>query len=396
MSPKKEKVNANNEEFNEEEYFARVHPFCDGCHDEFYMVNLIECPDGYAGEHGEFHHFAFCEDCCKSNFEWGQCREDVEECERAAKMLSELLKKYAEENNLKTIESIPHVYFNEAKTYCIGEWTRPPSKMFNDKLVHFDSSKKLTFYEGTDSLLVKGMRQNLSFDIEDVREIKRAFRDLYCDFWGYSILKNKRGLILSAAGVWAALAPRFDELDYELEKTHFMVMVREGYNFFEITKKDGLVLVDVEEMDFDWAQLRDQEFVELCYDIIKTLPRIESVQITEGTGDLGQDIRAIEIVETLLGEEKKIWTIQCKHFLNRKVNPCDIQNIPNAYPKLEYNVFCLMTSGFVSPRCQGLLESWEKMPNIPIKTVFWDKKKIEDYLRNKPDIYARYFIKKKN
>jgi len=386
-------LKGNNDDAKEEEYFERMHPFCDGCGDEFWNVNLIECPNGWHGEHGEFYPYAFCEDCCRDSFEIGQCREDVEDCERAAEMMSDLLKKYAKENNFKTVESLPHAYLHESKIYCIGEWKHPPDEVLHDDVVHLDPSK---LYEGTDYLLVKRISENASFDMDYVREIRDAFEELRCDFWGYSTLKKKPVLIISMAGVWAAVAPRVEEPDYELERESFIRKATEGSKFFDITEKDGLLIVEAEEMNFDWTKLDDEKFVELCCGIIKTFPRISNTQITEGSGDLGQDIRAVEVVETLLGKEERIWTVQCKHFQSRKVNSSDIQDIPRMYPILKYDVFCLMTSGFVSPSCQRLLELWQTESGISIKTDFWDRKKIEDFLRGNIDIYSRYFLRKKD
>lgn len=383
MFRKEEKPNIENQDLEKEEmHFEEVHPFCDGCGADFFLVDLQECPSGEA----------FCEDCCRSIFDTGGCREHTEECERAAKMMSEHLKKYAKERKFGAIKSWPHVHVSDTRVFCLAESRYPPNKELNDEVINFDEN--LTFFEGREHILVKGLHQNVSFDKEYIDEIKEAFHDLGSDFLGYSMLKNKPLLIIWGIGVWAALAPCVDEPDYAIERADFIRSVKEGHKFFDITKENGLIIVGVEEMDFDWSQLDQNQFVELCYDIFKTFPTMTDVRITEGSSDLGQDIRAIETVETLLGKEKKIWTIQCKHFPSRKVNPSDIQNIPKAYPKLKYDVFCLMTSNFVSPGCQRLLESWETIPSIAIKTVFWDRKKIEDYLSTKPHIYARYFVKK--
>ena len=376
----KERPNTENEDIEEEEYFEEVHPFCDGCGAEISVVNLEECPSGEA----------FCEDCCRSIFDSGGCREYTQDCERAAKMMSEHLKEYAKERKFKADKSWPHVYMSDTRIFCLAESTYPPGKEFNDEIISFDEDLK--FFEGREYLLVTGFHQNVSFNKEYINEIKEAFHDLGSGFLGYSMLKNRPVLIIWGIGVWGASAPRVDEPDYEIERTAFIRSVKEGYKFFDLTAENGFAVVDIKEMDFDWSQLDENQFVELCYDIMKTRPRIKDIRITEGSSDLGQDIRAVETVETLLGQEKRIWTIQCKHLTSRKVSASDIKNIPNAYSQLKFDVFCLMTSNFLSPGCQRILKSWESMTNMHIKTDFWDRKKIEDYLRNKPDLYARYFV----
>jgi hypothetical protein len=58
-----------------------------------------------------------------------------------------------------------------------------------------------------------------------------------------------------------------------------------------------------------------------------SFPQIVEAKITEGTGNLGQAIVAIETVTSLTGTSKQKWTIQCKHFPSRKVASSDIADI---------------------------------------------------------------------
>jgi len=311
---------------------------------------------------------------------------------RPKKLLSQRLKAYARRRNFKATPVWPHVFIDETRIFCLAESRYPPSKEFNSNVVGFGEDLRL--FDGQKYLLVKSFNKKWSFDKKYIKEIVEAFRNLGSDFVGYSMLPEKPTLIIWGVGVWAALAPRINEEDFENERTAFIRRMKEECGFFDLKEEGGLVVVgEGKNMNFNWSQLDENRFVELCYDIMSSHPRVKNVKITEGSSDLGQDIRAVETVETLLGQEKKTWTIQCKHLTSRKVSTSDIRNILNAYSQLKFDVFCLMASNFVSPGCQRLLKSWEILPNVNIKTDFWDRKRIEDYLLKKTEIYIRYFTK---
>ena len=225
-----------------------------------------------------------------------------------------------------------------------------------------------------------------------IRDRLKIFEELGCYGQAFRFLPKRKLLLVVSDGMWGALAPRSNIADYEMERSIYIEKVKQGYQFFEISKEDGLVLVDTELMRFDWTKLSDKEFVELCYDILKSFPQMKEVKITEGTGDLGQDIEAIEVLTSLYGEIKLKWTIQCKHFPSRKIASSDISRILNSHSQLKFDVFCLMTSNLLLPSCRRMLEKWNSQ-DYPFKVVIWDVKKIEDYLRNTPEIYARYFTK---
>lgn len=309
---------------------------------------------------------------------------------RNAEVLSERLKKYAKRRGFSKHPKWPHLFVNESNVYGLAESRYSPSEEFNDNIVDFDAGLRL--FHGEEYLLIKNSKRSLSFNKEYIDEIIEAFHILGSDFLGYSMFQNTGSLILWGVGFWAVLAPRTGEEDFEKEKIDFVRKTKEGSRFFDL--KD--LIYTERKLHFDWSQLDDHQFVLLCCDIIKSHPQIGNTRITEGSSDLGQDISAIEKLETLLGQEKKKWTIQCKHFMSRKVSAHDIKDISNSYSQLKFDVFSLMTSNFISPGCERLLKSWETMPNMHIRTDIWDRKRIEDFIRNKPEIYTRYFAKMKS
>ena len=369
-----------------------VYGLCDNCKEEFKIEELEECPSAWDEvKHGIVVHRRFCRRCCEKIFEYEGCQSDVDNCDRATELMAEHIKEYAENKGFSLYKGKPRVYADNFEVYCIADNGVSVEEVFEDKLV-FLPNEDFELWEGKDAFFVRPFHKKLSYAKGLVDEIFEIFEELGCYKDTFCFLPNRRLLVVTSDGMWSALAPRSNEEDYDLERSAFIRDVKQGYEFFEISKKDGLVLVDTKRMEFDWSKLDDQDFVKLCFDIFKSLPRIAKAEITEGTSDLGQDIVAIETVTSLVGETKQKWTIQCKHYPSRKVASSDITNILNSYSQLKFDVFCLMTSNLLFPGCRRMLEAWNS-PKFPFKVVIWDVMKIEDYVRNKPQIYARYFTR---
>lgn len=375
-----------------------VYALCDGCREEFPVEELEECPSSwYEVKHGISVHNKFCRDCCEEIFQSEGCQSDVGNCDRASEIMSNRIKEYAEKKGYKKWERKGNAYLNQRRVFCISDVITPFHDFFNEEPIYQlsdDNVKLFEIFKGKDFLILKGLDKIVLFSKEDMEEIFEAFRELdneRPEFLRYAFLKSKNGLMIYGTALWAALAPMEGTGGYETEKANFLETVCKGYDFFEINRKDGLVLVDTKRIDYDWSKLDNSKFVELCRDIISSFPNFEEVTITEGTGDLGQDISAIEIFQDMIGQRKQKWTIQCKHFPSRKVSRSDIVNIMNSYSQLKFDVFCLMTSNLLSPTCFKMLKAWEKVPELHIRTSIWDRKKIEDYLKENPEIYVRYF-----
>ncbi len=379
-------------EDNDEDYPEIAYESCDGCNKDFPIEEVEVCPSSWEEvKHGIRVNSRFCNDCCEESFEHQGCQSEVGNCDRATELMAQSVKKYAENNGFSPFEGKPHVYLDESRVFCIADNGISVEEIFEDKLVYLPD-ENMELWEGEETCLVKPFHNEVSYSKYLVNEISKIFEELGCYKGGFFFLKSKKLLVVTSDGMWGVLAPRENKEDYGMEKSAFIRNIEHGYRFFEIGKKDGLVLVDTKRMEFEWTKLTDQDFVGLCFDIFKSLPRIVEVEITDGTGDLGQDIKAIEAVPSLTGETKRKCTIQCKHFPSRKVAPSDIEKILNSYSQLKFDVFCLMTSNLLFPSCRRMLDAWNS-PRFPFEVVTWDVKKIEDYVRDKPRIYARYFSK---
>ena len=375
---------------DEEDYWDRI-SICDGCNEETPDEDLIECPSSWEEvKDGIERNRWFCSDCCEEIFESEGCQSDVENCDRATEIMERKLSEYAKANNLKPFKSLEKVYSDEFEAFAVGTWNTSITKV-NGKIID-NIAEDFEVFEGEDAVIVDMKGQKLCFSKETVDKIGKIFEALGCAKDGFLVLEKRKFLVVNGIGMWGIVPPFLEnQIPYETERARFVEKLLEGHEFFKLSKKDGIVVVDFKKIGFEWAKLTDQQFQELCYDIFQSMNEIEEVQLTAGTADLGQDIRAIENVMTLTGPKKRKWTIQCKHFAERKVLPSDIADLPNAYSQLRFNVFCLMTSNFLSPGTDRMLEAWRNEPTYPFTTQTWDRKKIENFLKNKPDIYAKYF-----
>lgn len=376
----------------EEDYPETRDALCDGCLIDFPIEMLEECPSSWDEiKPGIIVHRRYCRDCCEDIFEFEGCQSDVGNCDRASEIMAEHVKEYAERKGLQLYKGKPRVYIDKSQIFCFADNDVSPEQFFEDDLAILPD-EEFELWEGEEIFLVKPLDKELCYSKEIVDKISNIFAELGCYQNYFGLLPKRKILVVISDGMWAALAPRLNEGDYNMERSAFIRDVKQGYGFFEITKKDGLVVVDTERMEFEWSRLSEGEFVKLCYDIFKSLPRIVKVKITEGTSDLGQDIVAIEAISSLTGEIKQKCTVQCKHYASRKVAPSDITSLLNSHSQLKFDVFCLMTSNLLFPSCRRMLEAWNS-PKYPFRVLIWDVKKIENYVQNKPEIYARYFIK---
>ncbi len=375
---------------DEEDYWDRI-SFCDNCNEETPGDDLVECPSSFEEvKHGIHRSLWFCSDCCEEIFESEGCQSDVGNCDRASEIMERKLSEFAKANNLKPFKGLAKAYSDEFETFAVGTWNTSITRV-NGKTID-KIAEDIKVFEGENAVIVDIKDEKLCFSKNTVDEIRKIFEALGCDEDRFFLLEKKKFLVVNGIGMWGIVPPLLEnQTPYETERARFVEKIREGHDFFKLDKEDGVVVVDFRKMRFDWDRLTEQQFQELCYDIFQSMDEIEEVQLTAGTADLGQDIRAIENVMTLTGQKKRKWTIECKHFAARKVLPSDVSDMPNKYAQLKFDVFCLMTSNFLSPGTDRMLEAWRNEPTYPFTTQTWDRKRIENFLKNKPDIYAKYF-----
>lgn len=376
---------------NPERDFGPKYGICDKCHEP--ANDLIDCPSSFEEVKDRILHSNwFCSDCCEGIFEDEGCQSDVGNCDRATLIMERKLKKYAKINSFKPFVKLEKAYVDRFGAFVIGSWGTSPSTPDDDPI--FIPEEDILLFEGDEAVIIRTGGTTLSFSRYTIDEIAAAFKSLGSDRNGYFFLKKRQFLGVNGIGLWAFMPPFTKSPGlryYENERERFIQVILEGHKLFRLSKDDGVSVVDLQRMSFNWEKLTDQQFEELCADIFCSLDEIKEVQVTAGTADLGQDIVAIETWNTLLGPSERKWTIQCKRFTARNVLPSDIRDLPNAYSQLKFDVFCLMTCSHLSPSCYRLLECWRTNRALPFTVQFWDRTKIENFLRSKPDIYAKYF-----
>jgi len=368
--------------------------FCDGCHKEVSTEEVLECPSSWEeGEHGETYYRRFCDECCKSVYNSEGCQNDVLDCPRAGSIFVEKLNEYALSKGFE--ESTKHcgVFFGKSRIYCISSFKIEPENVFADKRTSLNHDE---MFDGEKGLIVKRGHAISMYGKEPLTEVKRVLDELGFFSFSYDFLQKSRILVIDGYGAWGAIAPLdATAADPSVEKERFVERTMRGAKFFGIeSTKDDLLVLKPSKIRIDWSKIDDRKFVELCRDILHGFPRVKEVNITHGSGeaDFGQDIEMIEDITDLTSERKQRWAIQCKHFQSRAVNKSDLKlSSFDAYARFNYDVYCVMTSGLISPGCIQFLKSIEQNPKFGIKVCKYDKKDLEDLVRARPDLYATYF-----
>jgi hypothetical protein len=381
---------SNNIEEDSEEDFEEE---CDSCNRP---GQLTECPSSWEEVHeGVTYYKRFCEACCASIFETEGCQDNVEQCSRADELFSKQLETLALQKGLEKSSKQDQLYFDKSKVYSICTCHLSPETLFNDKEY---ATEECQFFAGTDHILAKTANGLSAYRNDVVDRVEGMLEELHLFGSGYLLLTNSRILVVQRYPAWAAIAPlERDSGAMEMllseEKEKFIDKTVKGAAFFEIqSQKDDLIITRPSKLVIDWKRIDDGKFQELCRDLLVTLPGVKEARITGGQGEWGQDIEMIENVGTLIGEVERRWVIQCKHFGSRSVRKSDLKiSSLEAILKFNCDVYCVMTSGLVSPGCYEFLDMMQKDKRLRIECKVFDRKKLEDLVKARPDVYAKYF-----
>lgn len=383
----------NNEKTEEESEEAFDEEECDSCNRP---GQLVECPSSWEEvRDGVIYHRRFCEVCCSSIYETEGCQDDVEECVRADELFSKQLEIFALKEGLEKSSKHDQLYFDKSKVYCICTHRLSPETLFNDKEYAMEECQ---FFAGIDHILARTANGLSAYRNDVIDRVEGVFEKLHLFGSPYRLLTNSRILVVQRYPAWAAIAPLADDRDamemlFSEEKQKFIDKTVEGAVFFGIqSQKDDLIITRPSKLIVDWNRIDDGKFQELCRDLLMTLPGVKEARITGGQGEWGQDIEMVESVRTLTGETERRWVIQCKHFRSRSVAKSDLKiSSFEAFLKFDYDVYCVMTSGLVSPGCREFLDMMQKDERLGIKCEVFQGEKLKDLLKARPDIYAKYF-----
>jgi len=143
----------------------------------------------------------------------------------------------------------------------------------------------------------------------------------------------------------------------------------------------------------DWDRLTDQDFEELCYDILDKEGFVNIKWSGRGGGDRGRDITC-SMVETILGNIARVipYIVQCKKYLARPPSPSDLKDTIAWADAHRPQVLIIMVSNTLSSDTRDWLSEIEKKKSYAIVT--YEEKNFDLFLEKHEELYKRYFERK--
>ena len=146
-------------------------------------------------------------------------------------------------------------------------------------------------------------------------------------------------------------------------------------------------------MKVDWDRLTDQDFEELCYDILDREGFVNIKWHGRGGGDRGRDITCSR-VEMILGNiaRETRYLVQCKKYVARPPSPSDLKDTIAWADAHRPHVLLIMVSNTLSSDTHDWLSKIEKKTSYHILT--YEEKNFDLFLEKHEELYKRYFERK--
>ena len=143
-------------------------------------------------------------------------------------------------------------------------------------------------------------------------------------------------------------------------------------------------------MELDWDVITDQDFEELCYDILDNEGFVNITWMGRSGGDRGRDITGLKSEVPLTGIQRDVsYLIQCKKYLSRPPVASDL-NSTIAWANVHRpNVLIIMVSNILSSNTNDWINLMKKTVNYDI--IVYDLKKLEKFLESNPNTYIKFF-----
>jgi len=143
----------------------------------------------------------------------------------------------------------------------------------------------------------------------------------------------------------------------------------------------------------DWDALNDQDFEELCYDILNMSDFHNLEWFGRGGGDRGRDITCIK-TDLILGNIKRetMYLVQCKKYVARPPSPSDLNDTIAWADAHKPHVLLIMVSNTLRPSTRDWLSKIRKDKLYEI--LVYEEKDFEDFLEKNEDLYKRHFERK--
>lgn len=146
---------------------------------------------------------------------------------------------------------------------------------------------------------------------------------------------------------------------------------------------------------FPWSDLSDEEFEELCKDILRA-EGLENVQRLSGpgSGDMGRDLHAEESFFSKTGAtlREKI-LVQAKNYWGSKttISPSDIDKLWARAKSLSYNRALIITSHDLSSPAKTHSFEISSKPEIGVRVDYWNEFDLVDKLVKDSRLMKKFF-----
>jgi hypothetical protein len=170
---------------------------------------------------------------------------------------------------------------------------------------------------------------------------------------------------------------------------------REGADFHNANLDGAKLFINPTDIRCHWDQLDDEQFEELCYDVLDckyqpiTIQKMGKVRSRDGGRDIVFQTPAFQ-TPLITHKHSVKWIAQCKLIRDgssltaRKVN-----NITDIVAQYRAGGFCVMTSGLIDSTLHDRLDDIARNRGIQIDS--WCRLKLERFLAQHPELRYRYF-----
>lgn len=146
-------------------------------------------------------------------------------------------------------------------------------------------------------------------------------------------------------------------------------------------------------MKLDWDGLTEQDFEELCYDILDKDGFVNIKWLGRGGGDRGRDITCskVEMILRNIARETR-YLVQCKKYVARPPTPSDLNSIIAWADAHKPDVLLIMVSNTLSADTQDWLSKIGE--HKPYHILTYEEKDFELFLERNRDLNKKYFERK--
>ncbi|MFM5983030.1 MAG: pentapeptide repeat-containing protein [Sphaerospermopsis kisseleviana] len=231
---------------------------------------------------------------------------------------------------------------------------------------------------------------NLSFSIlyrADCQNTNFTDTNLYCANFHSA---NLRGANFTNADLRYAILIDADLRGADLTNADLRYANLHGVDLKRTKSTKGAKILQFDDISCSWNQLNDDQFEELCYDILREKHKLTNIDKigNSRSRDGGRDIVFFKGVD--INKKPIKWIAQCKLKSDkRSLGSSQVTDISDMLVAQEAKGFCIMTSGIIDATLHDKLDALRDRNGIEVER--WSYLEIERFLAEHPEIKARYF-----